>query len=294
MKYFLHQISLFRFKTLLRNIKFLCTRSITDVANAADIDILKYEIAAACKNLFVPQICSIKKTLDILVNTQKSLCRFGDGELGNILKIKSDFQYEKLDLLSKRLSEVLSSKQDDILIGLPKRLYETKENMLPNERAFWRSPTTKRLYTVIEQSCHPEVQYVSAEVTIPFCYTDVDAQYVFTQMRKIWQNKPICIIAGEGILEKLQHDIFDNASSVEKIVAPKKNAFSQYEEILKSALQINKDRIMICILGQTATVLAYDLARAGYRALDVGHIAKAYDVYCQKQDFDDKKFFSPD
>lgn len=40
---------------------------------------------------------------------------------------------------------------------------------------------------------------------------------------------------------------------------------------------------MIVVLGPTATVLAYDLAKAGYQALDIGHLGKAYDWLKRKE-----------
>ena len=54
---------------------------------------------------------------------------------------------------------------------------------------------------------------------------------------------------------------------------------------------------MILILGPTATVLSYDLNNLGYRALDLGHIAKDYDAFCKKLNKDSNTisgFFAPD
>ena len=55
---------------------------------------------------------------------------------------------------------------------------------------------------------------------------------------------------------------------------------------------------MIIILGPTAKVLAYDMSQLGYRALDLGHIAKAYDWYIKGKpavDINDAiEFFNPD
>ena len=53
-----------------------------------------------------------------------------------------------------------------------------------------------------------------------------------------------------------------------------------------------KDRLMIVVLGPTATVLAYDLAKAGYQALDIGHLGKAYDWLKRKETIVIGKFFA--
>ena len=49
---------------------------------------------------------------------------------------------------------------------------------------------------------------------------------------------------------------------------------------------------MIVVLGPTATILAYDLAKAGYQALDIGHLGKAYDWLKRKEEIVIGKFFA--
>lgn len=75
------------------------------------------------------------------------------------------------------------------------------------------------------------------------------------------------------------------------------NAFAVYNELLEKLKKYDKDKLIILILGQTATVLAYDLANLGYRALDLGHIAKDYDYFIkniERNQINAVKFFSAD
>ena len=70
-----------------------------------------------------------------------------------------------------------------------------------------------------------------------------------------------------------------------------------YDNLLTNAKKIDKDRLVIIILGPTATVMAYDLAKLGYQALDFGHIAKDYDFYTKKVKHDSEtisNFLKPD
>ena len=55
----------------------------------------------------------------------------------------------------------------------------------------------------------------------------------------------------------------------------------EYDKLLNSAKKIDKNNLVIVILGPTAKVLAYDLHLLGYRVLDLGHIAKDYDLVMQ-------------
>ena len=114
----------------------------------------------------------------------------------------------------------------------------------------------------------------------------------FDRVRRIWEGASVVLIHGDGIFDGFTHDIFDNAASVEHILAPKQDAFDHYDDILQQALQAPQDSLIIAILGPTATVLAYDLHRAGYRALDLGHIAKSYDWWLNDRAIDETMFFA--
>ena len=69
------------------------------------------------------------------------------------------------------------------------------------------------------------------------------------------------------------------------------------DEILDKLKHFDTSKLMILILGPTAKLLAADLHSSGYRALDLGHIAKDYDAFCKKLNKDSdtiSSFFAPD
>ena len=57
------------------------------------------------------------------------------------------------------------------------------------------------------------------------------------------------------------------------------HAFEKYDEILNTLKKESKNTLIIIALGPTATVLAYDLAKDGYQALDMGHFDIEYEWY---------------
>lgn len=76
--------------------------------------------------------------------------------------------------------------------------------------------------------------------------------------------------------------MLDNAKSVHRIICPATNAYNAYDKILETALEkIPKrdDVLVLCLLGPTATVLAYDLFKAGYQAIDMGHVDIEYEWF---------------
>ena len=78
------------------------------------------------------------------------------------------------------------------------------------------------------------------------------------------------------------NDLFNNVKSVKRILCPSKDAFSRYEDILNTITNnIDKSTLLILALGHTATVLAYDLSKLGYQAIDLGHIDVEYEWMLQ-------------
>ena len=65
--------------------------------------------------------------------------------------------------------------------------------------------------------------------------------------------------------------------TIKRIIAPAKNAYDDFENILKKALSVDKDYLFLIALGPTATVLSYELAKKDRVAFDVGHVDIEYE-----------------
>ena len=70
-----------------------------------------------------------------------------------------------------------------------------------------------------------------------------------------------------------------NAKSIKRILAPSKNAYSKYNEILNEAIKQDKNSIFLISLGPTATILASDLSKKGFQAIDIGHVDIEYEWF---------------
>ena len=70
--------------------------------------------------------------------------------------------------------------------------------------------------------------------------------------------------------------------SIERIICPSENAFEIYDKIYNEALKVDKNKMILLALGPTATVLAYDLYKAGYRTIDIGHVDIEYEWFLMK------------
>ncbi len=295
-----------KFIQLLKNLKYLSEINLRDYTSATNIltepNRLKYAVLQQFheKQLcMLPKIKTYDETLDLLINTNCSIARFGDGEFNIIMGGKAVFQ-ESDPVLSKRLKEILTSNSTNLYVGIPKVYFNIsvinkKLDFQPRDFILnWFFPQEEILRSLIDLY----KEYIPTEITQMYMhFSDYDFEKYFEKIKEIWKNKDIVIACGDRVFDNIENNIFDCASSIEYVYCPTTNAFSQYDEILGKLKNFDTSKLMILILGPTATVLAYDLNNLGYRALDFGHIAKDYDAYCKKLSKNNEtisKFFDKD
>ena len=71
-------------------------------------------------------------------------------------------------------------------------------------------------------------------------------------------------------------------NSIQRVICPAENAFEIYDRILNQLLKLPKDKLILLALGPTATVLAYDMYKAGYHVIDIGHVDIEYEWFLRK------------
>lgn len=235
------------------------------------------------RQLQYPHILSAKETIDKLIHEKKSLVRFGDGEFATIAgKLRATFQTETDTLLASRLSEVLHSDDDNILLSIADN-YGDLSCYTPSSQREIRYYMTPEVRNSHYQLLDMNKSYYNAYLTRPYImYADnqTDApKNRFKHLQCIWENRDCIFIEGEQTRMGVGNDLFSNTRSIRRILGPAKNAFRSYEKLLSAAMQHSKDTLLLIALGPTATVLAYDLAMAGYQAIDIGHIDLEYEWF---------------
>jgi glycosyltransferase family protein len=246
------------------------------------INNLEYEIAdkwISNKYKF-PVIKSEEETIKKIIEEKCSMSRFGDGEFEMIAgKIRPKFQQPD-HLLGERLKEVINSNLKKHIIAIADNYgaldkYETDAAMAIRS---YMTPEVRKFHMDLLKEGK---LYFNAYLTRPYIiYRDKHlAKQKFEFIKKIWENRNVLIIEGDKTRMGVGNDLFDKVKSIQRILAPSENAFYKYDDILSHALQTDKDVLILIALGPTATVLAYDLAIAGFQALDIGHIDMEYEWY---------------
>ncbi|MCK7607976.1 GT-D fold domain-containing glycosyltransferase [Acinetobacter portensis] len=238
--------------------------NIIDYINVGSFIFISEEISTFEKN----KIYDLKQTLDLVYENELSLVRFGDGEINHCLysHISSDWQ-EGSAALSDELSSILIGTNDKILVCIPAaNLYSR----------WWKRYWINNWYP-FKQKISLTKKYGNSFITRPEFFLAYKYDGVGFWQR-IWEDKEVVFITGEGSRFNYNHELFSNIKSYETLLSRSKNAYSDLNRLVNLVnMECNKEKLFIIALGQSGTVLAYRLQLLGYRALDIGHIDRSYD-----------------
>ena len=197
------------------------------------------------------------------------------------------------------MRDILRQKRDDVYVGLNHAYWEPPARYSERNRKFYRVRGTeyRRFFT---EHCDDTAIYLDAACFGAYYRfgDSFDFETHYQQIKALFARKKVAIVAGEGVFEKLNYNVFEDAVDQIIVHGPRIHAFSEYNSLLeKIGKAVPKDYLVCLILGQTATAMVTDLTDMGYMAWDVGHVAKDYDAYMNKFEKSAKNiaaFWDPD
>lgn len=227
-----------------------------------------------------PRVMSSRQTAEYILKHRCSVARYGDGEYC-LMRWKKDIGFQPGSKeLSERLYDVLRNPPPELLVCVPD-VFDSLRKFNQRSRLFWqhfdRKGFAKELYKIHKK------KYRYGDALFTRIYIEYgDDRYVaelLPLIKKIWDGRDILLVEGAQTRFGVGNDLLDNAGSVIRILALAVNAFSKYDEILSAIRQEAEDRLILLALGPTATVLACELCRLGFWAIDIGHLDIEYEWY---------------
>lgn len=227
-----------------------------------------------------PNILTVEDTIDSILTTNKSICRFGDGEfmLMNGRNIKFQNYNKKL---SEELRKIITKDESNLIIALPDTfLFNEKYTDKTNE--YWKREIAKYrigLYGFLNM----KKKYGNAFISRPYMnWRDKKEAYKrFEKLFSIWQNRALLIVEGEKTRMGVGNDLFKSSKSIRRILIPAENAYEKYEDILDEILRNVDDELVLISAGPTAKLLVYDLYKHKVQAIDTGHVDIEYEWFLQ-------------
>lgn len=227
------------------------------------------------------KVHTIDETIDELLHTNKSMVRFGDGE---IVMIKGgDLMLQKASPeIAKGLADILSYTYDDLLVTIP-GIFETLSDHRKASQQFWKDHLLfcRKTY---ETYCNADRVYYTTFVSRCYYYAKdrSNCGRWFAKIRKIWENKDVVVVEGTKTHNGVGNDLLDTASSIERIICPPRDAYAAIPQILKACETYDKDRLFLMSVGVAAKFLTLELFQKGYRVLDIGNMDMEYEWYVRQ------------
>ncbi len=226
-------------------------------------------------------ILSSEESIKYIIEHRCSVSRYGDGEFFIMMGKPMGFQQPDAEL-ADRLKLVLTSFDvPNHCLAIPLPMKDVSKIAVEGAKEFWGYfdlKYGKEVYSLLSS----QRVYLDTQLS-RFYYMYRNRAYserILRLLQEIWNEKDIVIIEGTQTRSGVGNDLYDNARSVKRILGPATNAFDKYDEMLEAITQnVSKEKLILLSYGMTATILAYDLAKLGYWAIDLGHMDIEYEWY---------------
>ena len=235
-------------------------------------------------NKAAPKVLSVNDTLDLIIKNNLSVIRYGDGEMS--IMQGTDLGFQKADpALARRLKEIIGQNPKGLLVCLPD-LFGKLENLAWFALRFALHHQLRYRHEWLALLSSGQV-YGNTFMTRPYLAYKASQREnsgeVFRKLFSIWRGQQVVLIEGSKSRVGVGNDMFKNTASVSRILGPAENAYAKLSEIFNEASKFSRDKLMLLALGPAAKVLGYDLFRAGYRVIDVGHLDMEYEMYLRNE-----------
>lgn len=233
------------------------------------------------KKVDKPIVKSVDEAIDMIINNNSSISRFGDGEF-NLLQGESINFQDYNEELALKLKNILISRDKNIIVCIPD-VFNGLEDYVTYSKKVWTAllaQNRKKWCDILDMN----KSYYNAFISRPYViYKDKSkCESNFESLKRIWNDKDLLIVEGEKSRLGVGNDLFNNSKSIKRIICPSINAYSKYNEIFKATQKYGEKKLVLIALGPTATVLSYDLFRIGFQAIDIGHIDIEYEWFLRK------------
>ena len=239
-----------------------------------------YQIYHNCLPVKI-RVHSVDETLDELLTTDKSMVRFGDGEIV-VLSGKNIYFQAASPEISAGLKRIIQYEHEGLMVTLPD-IFDSLEIYIPSSRAFWKDHLLffRRVYY---RYCNPQKYYYNTSVSR--CYLTLADQSEsgkwFEKFRQVFRDKRLVLVEGSTAHNGVGNNLFSEAACVQRIVCPPRNAYAVRDRILEECLKFERDRLFLFALGVTAKALVEEMFLKGYRVIDIGNLDMEYEWYLRK------------
>jgi glycosyltransferase family protein len=225
------------------------------------------------------EVMTIEKTLNDIIVNKFSVSRYGDGEFRWMVGLKQKSFQEDSEEMKQRLREIIISREPNHIVCLSDAFGSLKKYKRFSKR-YWMEFMVYYRRQWIGLLDLKKTYYNTNMTRLYMDYKDKrQCGQRFELIKKLWENRNLVIVEGSQTRLGVGNDLFLGAQTIKRILAPTTNAYNKYKSIFSRVCEVEKDSLILLALGPTATILAYDLCKEGYQAIDVGHVDVEYEWF---------------
>lgn len=176
------------------------------------------------------------------------------------------------------------AKQQNHIVGIPMAMVSLT-GLTSESAKFWRRYFAKNK-AQINKYINFNEQYYDSQIS-RFWINRNSREYsskLLDGWKSVWNARNVLVVEGEYSRFGVGNDLFGNSKQVKRIICASRNAFRDYEKIKSEVIKnATESDLVLLVLGPTATVLAYDLAKEGLWAIDSGNLDMEYEWYLRNK-----------
>lgn len=244
-----------------------------------------------CINEKVPKVSGILETAEYLRFHNKSLIRYGDGEIN--LMLMNDIPAQSANQkLSEELLNAFTTNNENVIIGI-RNIFSGFPGERKQSVEFWLK-NHPELGNYLLKNYNQSKRYFDAFISSPYTSTYNTSceliDLVYKELREIWRDKDLVILRGNNS-QVYNFDVYDTAKSQKTFFCSKTNVWDEYEELKRLLLSQDPSSLYIIAAGPVSEIIVMDLVNDNRRALDLGHLAKDYDLYMKHAEYNHDFWF---
>ncbi|EPC40346.1 GT-D fold domain-containing glycosyltransferase [Lacticaseibacillus paracasei] len=232
------------------------------------------------------KIVGPEDTIAEIIRTRKSIARFGDGEFNLMLDAKGIGFQEYTPAIADALKQSFKGGKG-VLVALPHGFTSTRLDR-PYIKSFWWSYVVRNkskidsITATTETSTYYDASFTRTATELK---NRKRASQTISSVKSIWSDRDVLMVEGKSTRFGVGNDLFSQARSVKRIIAPEESAFEKISEITTSIInvldemkQVEKSPVILLSLGPTASVLAVELSNRA-QCIDIGHFDLQYESF---------------
>lgn len=224
------------------------------------------------------KVQTIDETIDELLQTDKSIVRFGDSDITMVRGRSVVYQEISPDIITG-FKRILKYEHDGLIVAIP-NIFDDLNEYRKESSAFWKDHLffCRKIYM---RCCNKDRIYGNAYITrfyYPMAEKNNCGRWI-EKIKQLWKDRDVVVVEGERTHNGVGNDLLDSARSIERILGPSTQAFAKVDEIMECCREYSKDKLFLLSIGIAAKFLAEKLFLEGYRVLDIGNLDMEYEWY---------------